>query len=173
MHYDNNPRQIGLNHDCNMTFSISPENVIILHLKYKFCSRSERRFACYSHCYVTWCPLTTGIVTSQHPSSRDAALVTLYLTALISTCLNVLKIILPQQNVFTSLRTSLTIVMLLLTPLISGINLKRCQWLAWSIWCHALSYTRDYFQLGICSLIKPAAMTKLISFPAKTIAVML
>ena len=35
------------------------------------------------------------------------------------------------------------------------------------------SYTQDYLPPGICSLIKPAAMAKLISFPAKTIAVML
>ena len=36
-----------------------------------------------------------------------------------------------------------------------------------------LSYTRDYLPPGICSLIKPTAMAKFISFPAKTIAVML
>ena len=36
-----------------------------------------------------------------------------------------------------------------------------------------LRYTRDYLPPGICSLIKPAAMAKLISFPVKTIAVML
>ena len=38
----------------------------------------------YPHCYVTWCPLTTGIVASQYPSSMDAMLVTRYLTPLIS-----------------------------------------------------------------------------------------
>ena len=37
-------------------------------------------FSCYSHCYVTWCPLTTGIVASQWPSARDAVLVTRHLT---------------------------------------------------------------------------------------------
>ena len=56
-------------------FQFHPVNVSILHLKYEYRAWSESRFACYSHCYVTWCPLTTGIVASQFPSSRDAALV--------------------------------------------------------------------------------------------------
>ena len=36
-----------------------------------------------------------------------------------------------------------------------------------------LRYTRDYLTPGICSLIKPAAMEKLISFRAKIHTVML
>ena len=36
-----------------------------------------------------------------------------------------------------------------------------------------LRYTWEYLPLGICSLIKPAAMAKLMSFPAKIIAVIL
>ena len=59
-------------------------------------TRRESRFACYSHCYVTRCHLTTGIVTSQYPSSRDAALVTRYLTPLISACLNAVRTTLPN-----------------------------------------------------------------------------
>ena len=81
VHCDNKSRQVGLNHDYNVTFSISPVNVSILRSKYEFRARSESRFACYYHCYVTWCPLTTGIVASQYPSSRDAAIVTRYLSA--------------------------------------------------------------------------------------------
>ena len=55
----------------------------------------DSRFAYHSHCYVTRCPLT-GIVASQFPSSRDAALVTRYLTPFISACLKSLKRFLPQ-----------------------------------------------------------------------------
>ena len=77
-------------------FQFLPVNVSILHLKYEYHARSESRFACYSHCYVTWCPLTKGIVASQFPLSRDTALVTHYLTPFISACLKSLKWFLPQ-----------------------------------------------------------------------------
>ena len=77
-------------------FHFRPMNVSILHLKDDCRARSESRFACYSHCYVTWCPLATGIVASQCPSARDAVLVTRYLTSLISTCLNSFLRFLPQ-----------------------------------------------------------------------------
>ena len=66
-------------------------NFSILHLKYKYGARRESRFACYSHCYATWCSLTTGIIASKCPSVRVAALVTRYLTPLISACLKPLK----------------------------------------------------------------------------------
>ena len=58
--------------------------------------RSESHFACYSHCYVTWRPLATGNCCLTMPSSRDAVLVTRYLEAFISKCLNAIKIILTQ-----------------------------------------------------------------------------
>ena len=74
-------------------FQFHPVNVSILHLKYEYRARSESRFPCHSHCYVTWCPLTTRIVASQFPSSRDAALVTRYLRPFISACLNSSKTI--------------------------------------------------------------------------------
>ena len=77
-------------------FQFRPVNVSILHLKYDYRARSESRFACYSHCYVTWYPLTTGIVASQCPSARDAVLVTRHLTPFISACLNSFLRFLPQ-----------------------------------------------------------------------------
>ena len=77
-------------------FQFSPMNVSILHLKYKYHARSESCFACYSHCHVTWCPLMTGIVALQFASSRDAVLVTRYLTPFISACLNSLNQLLLQ-----------------------------------------------------------------------------
>ena len=56
MHCDNKNEQIGLNTDCNITFLISPVNINILHFKEEYGARSKSRFACYSRCYVTWCP---------------------------------------------------------------------------------------------------------------------
>ena len=76
-------------------FQFCPVNVSILHFKYDYRARSESRFACYSHCYVTWYPLTTGIVASQCPSAKDAVLVTRYLTPFISACLNSILRFLP------------------------------------------------------------------------------
>ena len=64
--------------------------------KMRICARSESRFTCPSYCYVTWCPLTTGTVVSQYPSSRDAVLVRRCLTHLISACLNTAKATLLQ-----------------------------------------------------------------------------
>ena len=43
-------------------FQICPVSVSIIPLKYEYRAQSKSRFACYSHCYVTWCLLTTGIV---------------------------------------------------------------------------------------------------------------
>ena len=57
VHCDNKPQQIGLDHDYNLTFFV---NVSILRLKYKYGAQSESRFACYSYCYVMWCPLNDG-----------------------------------------------------------------------------------------------------------------
>ena len=82
-------------------FEFHAVNVSILHLKYEYRARSESRFACYPHCYVTWCPLMTGIVASQFPSSRDAALMTCFLRPFISACLNSWKRFLLKQNIFT------------------------------------------------------------------------
>ena len=66
------------------------------------------------------------------------------------------------------------VVTLLLTARIGGIFHKQYQWLAWRVWWRAgLCYTRDYLTSGICSLIKPAAMEKMMSFHTKIHTVML
>ena len=65
-------------------------NVSILLVRYEYGVRSESRYACYSHRYVTRCPLTT-----------DDALVIFYLMPLISACLNRLTGILPLWNILT------------------------------------------------------------------------
>ena len=107
VHFDNKTQQIGLNHMYSMTLFISP-HVSILHVKGRYDAQSESHFRSSSHCYVT-----TGIVPSQYPSSRDAVLEMCYLTALLLVCLNVVKTILPQENIFTTnLRFKLTVVML-------------------------------------------------------------
>ena len=97
-----NPRRSVLILIITGHFQFHPVNVSILHLKYEHSARRESHFACYPHCYVTWCPFSTGIVGSQFPSSRDAALMTHYLRPFISACLNSLKRFLPQQNIYTN-----------------------------------------------------------------------
>ena len=77
-------------------FQFRPMNVSILHLNYEYRARSESRFTCYSHCYVTWCPLTTGIFVWQFPSSKDAALVARYPTPFILASSNSSKRFLPK-----------------------------------------------------------------------------
>ena len=109
--------------------------------KKRIYARCESRFTRSPHCYVTWCPLTTGIVASQYPSPRDAVLVRRCVTPLISACLNTAKVILPQQNIFTTnVRTWMKVLTLLLTVIIGGIFHKQCQWLAWRVWWHVLAF---------------------------------
>ena len=101
-------------------------NVSIRHLRYEYRARSESRFACCSHCYITWCPLTTGSVVSQCPSSKDVSPVNVASHPLISASSNPLKRIPPQWNIFTmNLQTYLKVAMLILTPMITGISHKR------------------------------------------------
>ena len=82
-----NPDRLVLITIITWHFQFLPVNVSILHLKYDYRARSESRFACYTHCYVTWYPLTMGIVASQCPSARNAVLVTRYLIPIKSACL--------------------------------------------------------------------------------------
>ena len=62
MHCDCKPRQVGLNHHIFVArhFRFHLVNVRILHLKCEYVARSKSRFACYSHCVVTWCPFVAG-----------------------------------------------------------------------------------------------------------------
>ena len=76
-------------------FQFHPVNISNLHVKGAYVFEA-RAVTCSSHCYVTSCPLTTGIVASQYPSSRDAELVRGCLSPLISACLNTVKATLPQ-----------------------------------------------------------------------------
>ena len=81
-------------------FQFRPVNVSILHLKYDYRAQSESPFACYSHCYVMWYPLTMGIAASQCPSARSAVLVTRYLTPFISACLNLFLRIITIKHIY-------------------------------------------------------------------------
>ena len=111
---------------------------------------------------VPQCPLMTGIVASQYPSSRDTVLVRRCLTPLISACLNAVKATLPQLNTFTTnLRTWMKVVTFLLTAMIGGIFHKQCQWLAWRVWWHAMAFVTQEITWRrayvLSSLIKPTA----------------
>ena len=59
---DSKPRQVGLNHDYNMIFSLSPCRCQYSPLEYEYGARNESRFVCYFHCYVTWCPFDDRII---------------------------------------------------------------------------------------------------------------
>ena len=133
-------------------------NATNLHLKSEYGARSESRFACYSHCYVTWRPLTTGIVASQCPTSRGAALVTNSLITLILACLNPLKSSTTIKHITNNLQTKLKAAMLLLTPLIAEICHLQCEWLAFRVLWHAPSFVTHVITLR---------REKLIPFPIK------
>ena len=133
-----------------------------LHLKYEYGARSESRFASYSHCRVTWCPLTTGTVASQCPSAKDAALVTRYLTPLTSACLKTGKIIYHYKT-YSQL-------MLLWHQRLLDFPRNGMEGMVTHI---CLRYTQDYLAPSICSLIKLAAMEKLMPFPAEIHTMML
>ena len=104
-----------------------------------YVARSKSRFTCHSHPLLRhMVPLNDGNCRLTMPI---AALVTCYLKPLILACLNPLKGILPQYNIFTmDLLTQLKVVMLLLTSMIPGISHKQWQWLALRIWRHMLTF---------------------------------
>ena len=131
VHCDNKPRQIGLNHDYNMTFSISTHECQYSPRKDEYRARSESRSACYCHCYVTWRHLTTVLLSHNVPVVKGCCARDALPAPFISAPLNATKISLAQQNIFTmTLRTWLIVVMLFLIPMIGGISHKRFQWLA-------------------------------------------
>ena len=150
-------------------------NVRIVNLKGEYDTGSESRFICPSHCYVMWCPLTTGIVASQFPSSRDAVLVTCFLKPLASAFLNAVKQFYQHQtfsNEFANLIDNCGVAFdtndqwnhSKAVPVI-GLEIM--------LTCACLRYIWDYLQPGICSLIKPIPVAKCISFSTKITTVML
>ena len=145
-------------------FSFQSVNVDILNLNFEYGTRNESRFACYSHCYVTWCPLTKG------RCARDA---------------------LPQAfdiGVFKYVNNSITTKYIYNES--ANLNDNCDDAFDNNDWCYhpksvqvigmdsmvrraRLRYKRDYLPPGIWSLIQPAAMAKFISFPTKITRVML
>ena len=93
---------------------------------------------------------------SRRELRREAKLVIHYLKSNISRCLNAVKVILLQSNMFRSL-TEIHADFDIIGPRIS---LECCQWLAWneSLLYARLLYTRDYLTPGTGRLIKPAAI---------------
>ena len=155
-------------------FSFQPVNVSILNLKDEYGTRSDARFTRFSHCYVTWCPLTTGIVISL-PSSRDAVFVTSFFKPLTSACLNAAKqffhnmiyIYSESVNLIDNCNVALESTNLWNHPkTVPVIGMESMVTRA------RLCYTWVYLPPGTYSLIKPDAMAKLISFPTKIITVM-
>ena len=58
-------------------------------------------FMICSHCHLTWCPLTTEIVASQCPSSRDAVLMTPYIIPVILVCLKlVTRVSIAMKHIY-------------------------------------------------------------------------
>ena len=136
-----NPDKLVLIPIITWHFSFQPLNVSILNLKGKYGTRSESRYTCSSHCYIMWCPLAMGIVTSQFPSWRDAVLVMCLLKPLASAFLNVVKRLYHNKIYLQWIcKLKLTIVMLLLTPMINRITPELCQWLALCVWWHMLAF---------------------------------
>ena len=156
-------------------FEFHPVNVSILRLKYECCAWSESRFACYSHCDVTWCPWPREL--SPHNTRRKGTLRSWRATSQLQ-----YRGVWDRQNKSTTIKHTYNE----FEDFIDNceVAFDTDDWwnqpktvtvigLESMAPCARLSYTRDYLPRGICSLIKPAAMTKLISFPTKTIAVML
>ena len=73
VHCDNKTWQIGINRDYSSkhvyeTDSWQFMNVGIRHIQCEYSFRNESHFTCYSHCYATWCLLTTGELLSHNAS---------------------------------------------------------------------------------------------------------
>ena len=171
-----NPDRLVLRTTTTWHFQFHLMNVSILHLRYEYHAQSESRFAWYPRCYVTWCPLTTEIVALECPSSRDAALMTRYLTPVISVKNNYVKnnynIIKHLYNEYANIIGGCNVTFdtndcwdFPLTVSVIGMesNVTRAR----------LNYTGDYLTPGKCSLIKPVAMDILMPFPATIHTLML
>ena len=110
VHCDDKPWQTDLNHGI---------------FKRWISAQSESRFMCYSYCYIRWCPLMTSIVMSLFQLKH----VICYLRFLRSGCLNVIKPILPQLNMFTvNLQTSLKAMLFIFTSIGYRISLNASYW---------------------------------------------
>ena len=122
------------------------------------------RFTRSSHCHVMWCPLVMGIVASQYPSSlwhcAHDLLPHIFNICIFkcskdnSTTITYLQWIWDSCDNFDSRNWGNLPYMI---PVIGMENM---------VTCASLSYTQDYLTPGICSLIKPTAVEKLMSFPA-------
>ena len=76
-------------------------NVCILLLKGEYCAQSDIRLTYYSHCYVTWRPLTKGNDDSLCSSSAERVICNLKSPKIwVFECA---KVILPQWNMFANI----------------------------------------------------------------------
>ena len=139
VHYDKKPDRSDLITIITWHFQFHLVNVSILHWKYEYGARSKSRFVCYSHCNVTWFPLTTGTVASQCPSARGVALVTRYLIPLISAYLKPLKES-YHNKMYSQLSANIIEGCNVAFDKIARISYERCRWLEWRMWWHALNF---------------------------------
>ena len=132
VHCDNKPRQIGLNHNYNMTFLISPHGCPYSPLRWRS-SRSKREpFRLLLPLLRHVAPLSDGILLSHNAvvkrrCARDAIPWTFHI--------EVFKC--GQDNSDAIIESAMTlwncwiVVRLFLIPMIGGISYKRRQWLIW------------------------------------------
>ena len=125
-------------------------NDSILYLEYEYCAWSESSFAYYTHCYVMWCNdgncrLTMPII--KGGCARD----------LLPHTFNISEFKSVKKN-------STTIKHLQWICIIEGCNVPINDASVFNesmVTCAHLRYTQDYLMPGIYSLIKPAAVEKL------------
>ena len=98
-------------------------DVSMLHLKRKLLLKA--RAVSHSTTLVTWCPLTTRIVPSKCPSWMTAEHAINYLVSLGPGCINVVKAIIPDWNMFAiNPETSLAVILIMLISIGHRISLK-------------------------------------------------
>ena len=129
-------------------------------VKRRIWARSESRCTCYCHCYVTMCPATTGIVTILDVKGRGAR------DRILGTFKCSKDNFTTMKHVYNESANSSAKAMLSnLASMDHRISLKWWQWVVWRVWYRATIfvtlYTRHCLTLGICSLIKRAALVKL------------
>ena len=95
--------------------------------------------------------LMMGIVASQCPSSRDAVLVMCYLTPLMLSCLNAAKQFYLNETYSQWICELNWQLWFAFDTSDWWIFHRRCRWLAWRVWWHALAFITHVITWCICS----------------------
>ena len=145
-----------------MTFAISSHECSYSPLKLRIWCSNPEPFCMLLPLLRHAVPLTAGVVASQCPSSKDAALMMRFFTPLLSACINPSKrsstikcICNESANIIASCNVAFDTNDCWNTPKTVPVN---C---IWSIVTRTrLRYSREFLTPGICSLIKYAAKEK-------------